>query len=69
MFFTTQNIEHVGDAQSVDRPDSHFTVYPNSQLQQMFFPLPGKGSNINSILLAIWRIKAQWDLRDLTEAA
>lgn len=42
---------------------------PNSQLQQMLLPLPGKGHNIISVLVAIWSIKTQQDLRDLSQVA
>lgn len=35
----------------------------------MFSSLPGKGSNIISILLGIWRINTERDLRDLTQVA
>lgn len=46
-----------------------FPSIPNSQLQQMLLPLPGKGHNIISVLLAIWSIKTQQDLRDLSQVA
>lgn len=41
-------------------------VTSQSQLQQMFSPSPGKGSNIISILLGIWRIHRE---SGLTQAA
>ena len=35
----------------------------------MLLPLPGKGSNTISTLIAIWRTNTQWDLRDMTQVA
>lgn len=42
MFFMSQNVQHGGDAQSVDRPDSHFTVYPTANFNKCFAPYQGK---------------------------